>query len=65
MRLRSGGGGGPCSPGVSPHLLYSLPRVLPPCIPRDLFPCLLLPDPRLAAGVLMEAACSSLCRGNH
>lgn len=46
VRLRSGGGGGPCSPGVSPHLLYSLPRVLPPVSPETSFPafCSLTPD---------------------
>lgn len=37
-----------------------------PAFPRrPMFPCLLLPDPRLAAGAQMEADCCSLYWGNH
>lgn len=48
VRLRSGGGGGPCSPQACPPTSStSLPRVLPSCIPIDhSFPafCSLTPD---------------------
>lgn len=46
-----------CLPSPSTFLLAF------PC--RPMFPCLLLPDPRLAAGAQMETDCCSLYWGNH